>query len=83
MEAAELGDHVVARPEVQVVCVAEQDRRPEAAQVGRVERLHRPLRPDRHERGRRHVAVGGVEDACASGTVGRCDLERHRRTGRS
>ena len=75
MQPAELGDHVVARAEVQVVGVAEDDLRADRAQLVRVEALDRSLRPDRHERGRPHVAVGGAEDPGARGAVGGGDLE--------
>ena len=75
MQPAELGDHVVARAEVQVVGVAENDLRADGAQLVRVEALDRALRPDRHECRRLHVAVGGTEDAGARGAVGGGDLE--------
>jgi hypothetical protein len=80
VQPAELRDEVLARPEMQVVGVAEDDARAERAQLVRVDGLHRPLRPDRHERGRRDVAVRRVEDAGARGAVGRGHGERvHRR----
>ena len=44
---------VLARPEVQVVRVAEDDRRAERAQLVGVDALDRRLRADGHERGRR------------------------------
>ena len=52
--------------------------RAERAQLVRVERLDRRLRPDRHERGRRDVAVRGAENAGARAPVGRRDGEGHR-----
>ncbi len=75
VQAAELGDDVLAGAEVEVVGVAEQDLRAERAQLLRVDRLHRPLRPDRHERRRAHLAVRGAEDAGARGAVAGEDLE--------
>ena len=78
VQPAELGDHVVAGPEVQVVGVAEDDLRADRAQLVRVEALDRPLRADRHERGRPHFAVRGAKDPGAGGAVGGGDLEAHR-----
>ncbi len=80
VQPAELRDQAVAGPEVQVVRVPEHDLRPEPLQLGRVERLHRGLRPDRHEHRRPHLAVRGREHACAGGAVGRLDAEAHHRS---
>jgi len=53
MEAAELCDHVLAWAKVQVVGVAEQDRRAERAQLVRVDEFDGRLGADRHERRRK------------------------------
>ena len=57
MDPAELLDDVLARPEVQVVRVAEDDVGAECPNLVGVERLHRSLRADRHERRRADVAA--------------------------
>ena len=59
MQSTELGDQLLAGPEMEVVRVPEHDLGAERAQLLGVHRLHRCLRPDRHERGGRHVTVGG------------------------
>ena len=51
--------------------------RAERAHLVRVEALDGRLRPDRHERGRRHLAVRGAEDAGARGAVRRLEAEAH------
>ena len=76
MQAAELGDEILAWTQVQVVRVAEEDRRAERAQLPGVDALHGALRADGHERRRRHVAVRGAEDAGAGGAVGSGQFER-------
>jgi hypothetical protein len=76
MQAAELRDQLVAGPKVQVVGVAEQDRRAELSHLVGIERLHGRLRPDRHERRRRDGAVGRSQLARASRTLSRRDGER-------
>ena len=53
---------VLAGPEVQVVRVREHDRGAELAQLVGIEALDGRLRPHRHERRRRDVAVRGVEE---------------------
>ena len=63
MEASELLDHILAGSEVEVVRVAEDDGRAHLPHLVGMQRLHRPLRPDRHERGRRDVPVEGRDDA--------------------
>ena len=72
MDPVELCDHVLAGAEVQVVGVAEDDRRAERAELVGIDHLHRRLRADRHECRRRHVAVvrakhAGARSAVASG----------------
>ncbi len=78
VQAAELGDEVLAGPEVEVVRVAEKDARAERAKFVRVDGLDRCLRSDGHERRRRHIAVSCVKDAGARGTVGGLEGEAHR-----
>ena len=77
VQAAELGDRRLARPEVEVVGVAEEDRRPELAQALRVEPLDGRLGAHRHEGGRRHVAVRGAQNAGARLAVRRRHREAH------
>jgi hypothetical protein len=76
VEAAELCDQLVAGTEVQVVGVAEQDVRPEVAQLVGVKGLHGALRSDGHERGRRHLAVRGRQDPGPRRSVCRGDPKR-------
>src|SRR5581483_8278157 len=75
VEAAELGDQLLAGPEMEVVRVAEDDLGADPAQLVGVDRLHRRLRPDRHERRRPHLAVHRAEDAGAREPVPGSDLE--------
>jgi hypothetical protein len=75
VQSAELADHVVARPEMQVIRVAEQDLRPEVAHLVRVQRLDRPFRADGHEHGRPNLPVRGPEQRGARSPVHRRDLE--------
>ena len=50
---------------MQVIRVAEQDRRADRGQLVRMDGLDGPLRADGHEGRGRHVAVGRVDDAGA------------------
>ena len=75
MQAAQLADQLVARAEVQVVRVAEDDLRAERAHLDGVERLDGRLRSDGHEHRRLDLAMRGAQHACARGTVGRLQLE--------
>src|SRR5919198_175877 len=77
VKAAELLDHVGARTEVEVVGVAEEDRRPELLQSLGVEAFDARLRTHRHEGGGGHVAVCGVEEAGARLTLGGGECESH------
>ena len=75
VQAAELGDQLVAGPEVQVVGVAEQDLRAERrAPRPASSDFTRRLRPDRHERRRLDLAVRGPQHPGPRRPVGR-DLE--------
>ncbi len=76
VQAAKPLDPLVARPQVEVVRVGQDDLRPDLLEVVGVERLHRRVRPHRHERGRVDAPVGQVEspDAGSGGAVrGRWD----------
>ena len=75
MEAAELGDEILAGPQMEVVRVAEDDLRADRVELVRVDGLHRGLRPDGHEDRRADVAVRGVEHAGTRGAVAGGDLE--------
>ena len=75
VQPAELADQLVARAEVQVVGVAEQDLRAEVAHLVRMQRLHRPLRPDRHEDRRPDLTVRRAQHPGAGRAVGRLHLE--------
>ena len=76
VQPAELGDQLVARPEVQVVRVAEHDLRPERAHLVGVQRLDGRLRSDGHEHRRAHLAVRGRQHAGAGGAVASGDAKR-------
>ena len=77
MESAEVLHDVLARPEVEVVRVAEDHVRAERANLRGKERLDRPLRPDGHERRRADLAVGGPEDARPCSAVDGLDRKAH------
>ena len=62
---------------MQVVGVAEHDRRAESAQLGRVDGLDGGLRADGHEGRRRHVAMRSRQDPGAGGAVCGGDPEAH------
>ena len=64
-------DALRARPQHQVIGVAEQDVGAGGAHGRRVHALHGRLRADRHEGGRAHDAVRGRDLAGARGAVGR------------
>ena len=85
MQAAELGDRLCARAEVEVVRVAEQDLGAERAQLVRIDAFDGRLRADGHERRRPQLAVRCAEHAGASSPVLREQREcvqetRHRRS---
>ncbi len=80
VQTAELLDDVLARPEMEVVRVAEDHVGAEAAHLVGVERLDRPLRADGHECRRADLAVGCCENAGARRAVGRLHAERHSTT---
>ena len=68
VQAAELAHDLLARPQVQVVGVAEHDLRAEARELERVERLDRALRADGHEDRRADRAVRRLERGGAGET---------------
>src|SRR5690349_600880 len=57
VQPASSSDQLVARPQIQVIGVAENDLRASLFQVAMMRRLDAPLRADRHERGRLHDTV--------------------------
>ena len=69
MQAAELRHDLFAGAEVQVVRVAEDDRRAKRAELLRIDELHRRLRSHGYEGRRRHFAVLRAQDACSRGAV--------------
>ncbi len=78
VQAAELGDHVLARAEVQVVRVAEEDRSADRAQLVGVDGLDGRLGADGHEGRRLDLAVRRVQHARARLAVCGRDREAHR-----
>jgi hypothetical protein len=81
VQPAELRDRLLARPQVEVVGVREHHPRAERRQIARQHAFHRPARPDRHERRRRHLAVRRREHARARRAIRRArpDLEPEHR----
>jgi hypothetical protein len=77
VQPAEARDQLVARLEVQVVGVAQDDLRAVRQQLVGAERLHGGARAHRHEHRRLHVAVRGAQraGAGAGARVARLDLE--------
>ena len=65
VEPAERADERLSGPQHQVVGVAEEDLRPERAEVVLPHRLHRRLGAHRHEDRRLHRPVRGVQPAAA------------------
>ena len=76
MQPAEIANELVARPQMQMVRVAEDHLRADVVQVVRVERLHRRLGADRHERRRLDDAVRRREPSGARAADGLLELER-------
>ena len=69
MQSAEVLDHVLAGPEMQVVGVAENHRCAHRTHLVGMKRLHGCLGTDRHEGRCRNVAVGGVDGPGAGGAI--------------
>jgi len=80
MQPAGSRNQVVARPDMQVVGVGEDDLRVEVEHLGQRDALDRRAGADGHERRRLDHAVGGRQTPSASRSAAACDLERHRRT---
>ncbi len=78
-EAAGVADRVGAGTKHQVIRIRQHDARLARAQVRHGEPLHRGARSDRHERGRRHLAVRGGEDSGARPRRAGRDREREAR----
>jgi hypothetical protein len=74
VQPREAADHLAARPQVQVVGVAQDDLRPGGDELLGCQRLHRAQGPDRHEHRGFDRAVRGLENprpgAAASRWVG-------------
>ena len=70
VQPATPGNQLVARTQVQVIGVAEDDLRADLLEVAMPHRLDRSLRPDRHEGRRLHDAVRRLELAEPRGAVG-------------
>jgi len=71
VQAPEIADQVRARPQVEVVGVAQDDLRADFAELRGRERLHRALRADRHEDRRLDRPVAGAQPtpACRRGCI--------------
>ena len=78
MEAAAARDEIVARPEIEMVGVAQEYRGAGGVQILMRDAFHRALRPDRHERGRLDLAVGRRQDTAARASVGVRHTKRKR-----
>ena len=72
VEPAPAGDEIVAGPQIQVIGVAQQDLGADRFEIAVRDAFHGALRPDRHERRRLDVAVGGGHDAAARAAVRVC-----------
>ena len=68
-------DEVAAWAQIKMIRVAEQDLGAQRFEVAVGHALHRPLRADRHERRRLHVAVRGRQHAAPRTAVGMRDAE--------
>ena len=79
VEPSQRLDRLVARPEVQVVGVREDDRRTEIGELVRVDALDGALRADGHEHGCFHLSVRGREHAGARRSL-LCHDPEHQRT---
>ena len=74
VQPSQIGDQAVSRPQIEMVRVAEDDVRPEVADLLRRQPLHGALRADRHEGRRSHIAVRRSDcphPGCAAGVF--CD----------
>jgi hypothetical protein len=82
VQPAHVANEVIARPQVQMICVAEYHPGADGVQVVGVERLHRRERAHRHERRRLYHAVRCREAPGPRAPHRRVDGEGERRVGR-
>ena len=75
MQPAQRAYHILPRPEVQMVRIAEDDLRAGVADLVRMQAAHGSVRTDRHERGRLHDAVRRRERSGSRGALRRGQLE--------
>ena len=77
VETSAPGDQIVAGPQIEMIGVAEKQRRADRLQIAVRHSLHGALRADRHERGRLDLAMRRGEDAAprAAVTVGDAEGE--------
>ena len=75
MQSAHLGDEVIARAQVEVIGVAQDQRSAEVFELGGSEGLDRSLCADRCEDGSRQIAVRGGKGPCAGAVVAGGDCE--------
>src|SRR5438046_7754344 len=78
MQTAPARDEIVARTQVQMVRVAQQDLRAAGFEITMRDAFDGALRPDRHERRRLDVAVRGGQYAGARASLGVRDPESKR-----
>jgi hypothetical protein len=76
VQPAKPGDPLGARPQHQVIGVAQDDVGARALHLVDCQALDRPGRADRHEGRRANVAARGLQDAGTGRTVGGADQER-------
>jgi hypothetical protein len=79
VQPARARDHIVARTQVQVVRVAENDLRAGVLEIAMRDRLDGAARAHGHEHRRLDDAVRRVQDAAARLPLCVCDFEPHRR----
>jgi hypothetical protein len=77
VQPARAGDEIIARTQVQVIRVAEDDLGAEGLEVAVGDGLHRAARAHRHERRRLHDSVRRRQHAAPRGPIRVRDLELH------
>ena len=70
VEPATPSHPLIARPQHQVIGVAENDARTDVVQIAWCQCFNSTLGPDRHEYRRLDCTVSGLEDPAASGAIG-------------
>jgi len=70
VQAAELGDHVFARPQMQVICVGDEHLDADLFEVIGADGFHRRLGAHGNKRRSINIAVGGFQNPAASAGVG-------------